>query len=153
MSKRCPQDGGFIGESGCTHPNHKHSALVEKILSAKEPRLISVKDANNALDEGFYVKDPSGQRVGFGKALLRHLENHHTQEDSNGRKMRLQFAVKTVMAPDCVERKHRGYEGRTAYTKAFNNFGILVLSGKGTDEIEYVFDLIPKRNLRKEKKG
>ena len=33
MSEHCPQDGGFIGDAGCTHPNHQHSELVKGIMS------------------------------------------------------------------------------------------------------------------------
>ena len=40
MSERCPYDGGFIGDAGCTHPNHRHSDLVRGIVSG-EPKMIS----------------------------------------------------------------------------------------------------------------
>ena len=73
MSEHCPQDGGFIGDAGCTHPNHKHSELVKRIMSG-EPKMISAADATAALTEGFYVKNPEGKQVGFGKKLLVHLD-------------------------------------------------------------------------------
>ena len=38
MSEHCKQDGGFIGDAGCTHPNHQHSELVRGLLAASEPR-------------------------------------------------------------------------------------------------------------------
>ena len=72
MSEHCPQDGGFIGDAGCTHPNHQHSELVKGIMSG-EPAMISPRDATAALNEGFYVKNPEGKQVGFGKKLLADL--------------------------------------------------------------------------------
>lgn len=75
MSARCPQDGGFVGDAGCTHPNHAHSALVERIAaSADAPRMVSTSEAEAALREGFYVSNPDGARVGFGRRLLDHIE-------------------------------------------------------------------------------
>ena len=67
MTKKCPQDGGFIGDAGCTHPNHQHSELVKKVISSSaNPSMMSETDATDALTEGFYVSDPSGKRLGFG---------------------------------------------------------------------------------------
>ena len=40
MSGHCPQDGGFIGDAGCTHPNHQHSEFVKSMLEAKTPRTV-----------------------------------------------------------------------------------------------------------------
>ena len=80
MPNNCPQDGGFIGKSGCTHPNHNHSELVKRIIS-EEPKTISTKDAEAALKEGFYVRNPEGKQVGFGQKLLTHLEAHHLEGD------------------------------------------------------------------------
>ena len=58
MSEHCLQDGGFIGDAGCTHPNHQHSDLVKSILSSSSnPHKISASDAESALIEGFYVKN------------------------------------------------------------------------------------------------
>ena len=78
MSGHCPQDGGFIGAAGCTHPNHQHSELVKGIIVNAMPRgrlhLISEADAEAALKEVFYVNDPTGKRVGFGKGLLEHID-------------------------------------------------------------------------------
>ena len=48
------------------------------------------------LKEGFYVKNPEGNRVGFGKKLLDHLDNDHLKSDADARKQRLMFAVKAV---------------------------------------------------------
>ena len=52
MSEHCPQDGGFIGDAGCTHPNRQHSELVKGIIANAMPRgrwrLISEADAEAA---------------------------------------------------------------------------------------------------------
>ena len=117
MSERCPQDGGFIGECGCTHPNHQHSELVKGIIVNAMPRgrlhLISEADAEAALKEGFYVNDPSGKRVGFGHGLLEHIDNdpNHAPEDAKARKQRLIYAVQTVTHPDKTEKNHRRFPG------------------------------------------
>ena len=47
MSEHCPQDGGFIGDAGCTHPNHQHSELVKGIMSGKVSS-VSEEDATAA---------------------------------------------------------------------------------------------------------
>ena len=148
MSDRCPQDGGFIGDAGCTHPNHQHSELVKGIMNG-EPKTISAHDAEAALKEGFYVKNPEGRKVGFGRKLLAHLENDHLKADADARKTRLMFAVNSVTNPDKVEKNHRGFEGRTAYVKSFNTFGMVVITEKGSDTIEYAFTLIPTRRGKK----
>lgn len=48
MSEHCPQDGGFIGDAGCTHPNHQHSELVRGIMSGKASS-VSEAEATAAL--------------------------------------------------------------------------------------------------------
>ena len=109
MSEHCPQDGGFIGDAGCTHPNHQHSELVKGIIVNAAPRgyqhLISESDAEAALKEGFYVKNPEGKQVGFGKKLLEHIDSDtaHSPADAAARKQRLIYAVSTVTHPDKVE--------------------------------------------------
>ena len=147
MSEHCPQDGGFIGAAGCTHPNHRHSELVRGIMSG-EPKMISAAEDTAALTEGFYANNPDGRRVGFGKKLLTHLDTH-LEGDANARKARLMFAVKTVTRPAKVERDHKGFEGRTLYSKAFEKFGMVAISEKGGDTIEHVFTIIPNRRGKK----
>lgn len=147
MSGHCPQDGGFIGDAGCTHPNHQHSELVKGLLEAKEPREISSAECDAALNEGFYVNNPDGVRVGFGKRLLDHI-NEHPGNDAEGRKTRLLYAKDTVTAPDRVEKAHKGLEGRTAYLKSFGKFGIVALSDKDGKNLESIFTIIPKRKLK-----
>lgn len=151
MSGKCPQDGGFVGDAGCTHPNHAHSERVRRIVDgAKNPKKISVEDANAALSEGFYVDAPNGRRVGFGQKLLDHLDNGHASaKDINGRKERLVYAVAAVMSPDRMETRHKGIEGRTAYTKAFDDFGVLAVSDEEGKDIDAIFNVIPKRSLKK----
>lgn len=148
MSTHCPQDGGFIGESGCTHPNHQHSLLVQRIVS-DNPKTISTKEAEAALKEGFYVKNPEGNSVGFGQRLLAHLEADHLKSDSDARKTRLMFAVKTVTNPDKVEKNHRNLAGRTLYTKSFDKFGIIAISEKDSDTVEQIFTIVPNRKGKK----
>ncbi|MGN0853430.1 MAG: hypothetical protein ACI4Q3_08655 [Kiritimatiellia bacterium] len=145
MSERCPQDGGFIGEAGCTHPNHEHSGLVKRIISGSDrPKRITPSEADAALREGFHVTNPDGVRVGFGRRLLDHI-NAHDAKDAAGRKTFLQFAVSTVARPDKVDAGHRGFEGRTAYAKRFREFAMLVVSDSKTGGVEYVFTIVPKR--------
>ena len=155
MSEHCPQDGGFIGDAGCTHPNHQHSELVKGIIVNAMPRgrlhLISEADAEAALKEGFYVNDPSGRRVGFGHGLLEHIDNdpNHAPEDAKARKQRLIYAVQTVTHPDKTEKNHRSIPGRTAYAKAFDDFGILAITEPESNVIAKVFTYFPRRGARK----
>ena len=139
MNNRCPQDGGFIGDAGCTHPNHQHSELVKGLLAAKEPGMMDVSAARGALQEGFYVEAPGG-RVGFGQKLLDHITAGHAAADAKGRLERLHFAVDTVKLPDRVEVGHRGFPGRTAYFKSYSDFGIVAVSERGTGNIDYMFN-------------
>lgn len=146
MSGHCPQDGGFIGDAGCTHPNHRHSELVRRIVSsASDPHEMPSSDAADALREGFYVRNPKGRGVAFGRRLLDHIEAH-VKADADGRKARLQFAVATVAHPDVTEVNHRGCEGRTLYAKRFDRFGMLAISERNGDAIEEIFTIVPKRN-------
>ena len=151
MSGHCPQDGGFIGDAGCTHPNHQHSELVKRLLSAKEPREISSAECDAALKEGFYVSGQDGKRIGFGDALNRHLNVDHvsTSKDIENRKKRLMYAVAAVTAPDKTDNAHQGLEGRTAYLKSFDKFGIMAVADAEGKSIEHVFNIIPKRSLKK----
>lgn len=146
MSAHCPQDGGFVGAAGCTHPRRAHSPLVKKILAAKSPKKMLPEEVDAALGEGFYVKCGS-HRVGFGKRLLDHINAHHPN-DAKERKTFLQFAVATVRDPDAVERNHRTVPGRTAYAKAFTDFGLLVIADKHRN-INDVFTFVPKRKMKK----
>ncbi len=146
MSARCQQDGGFVGDAGCTHPNHAHSALVERLVAAADsPKTIPTSEAEAALREGFHVQNPDGVRVGFGRRLLDHIEKDHLKGDADGRKTLLTFAVATVVHPDRMERNHRGLDGRTAYAKAFDGFGMLAVSDRNSDTVEQVFTIVPNR--------
>lgn len=151
MSKQCPQDGGFVGDSGCTHPNHEHSALVKRLTADGEPKMVTPDEATAALKEGFYVAAPDGKRIGFGESLLKHIEGdaNHGENDIVERKRRLMFAVKTIQQPDRVERNHRAIPGRSAYAKAFDGFGILAITGPGEGTIERVYTYFPRRSERK----
>lgn len=146
MRKHCPQDGGFVGDAGCTHPNHRHSELVRRIVAeaVARPRRVTSGEAEAALREGFYVSGPGGTRVGFGKRLLEHIDAHG-EKDAAGRKTFLEFAVNAVGSPDRVDAGHRGLEGRTAYAKRFREFSMLVISDKKTNSVEEVFTIVPKR--------
>ena len=155
MSGHCPQDGGFVGDAGCTHPNHRHSELVRGLVANASPRghlsLIPAADAEAALREGFYVDGPGGARVGFGRNLLAHIEEDtaHAPEDIRARKERLMYAVSTVMNPDRVEENHRSIPGRKAYAKAFDGFGILAVSEPNGEDIERVFTYFPRRGMKR----
>jgi len=147
MPDKCPQDGGFIGESGCTHPNHKHSALTESLM--KSPvKEITPNECDHALKEGFYVDSKDGSRVGFGKNLKGHIELGHSQKDADARKSNLLFAVDTVRTTEPKEAGHRGTKGRKLYTKAYKDFGMLVITdakGKNIDDVHTIF---PRRSGR-----
>ena len=155
MSEHCPQDGGFIGDAGCTHPNHQHSELVKGIIANAAPRghlhLISEGDAEAALREGFYVKNPEGKMVGFSHGLLEHIDSDpkHDPKDAKARKERLIYAVQTVTHPDKTEKNHRSIPGRTAYAKAFDDFGILAITEPESDVIAKVFTYFPRRGAKK----
>lgn len=160
MTEHCPQDGAFIGDAGCTHENHEHSALVKGIIAdgkAKKLRTISEADCDAALTEGFYVDGPNGKRIGFGKSLLRHFDEEHDLSSPKmaakiaERKRNLLYAVNTVMFPSRSENNHRNIEGRTAYFKRFDDFGIQAVTGRESDTIEYVFTHIVKRSEGKKK--
>mgnify|MGYP006903484910 CR=1 FL=1 len=149
MSAHCPQDGGFVGAAGCTHPRRAHSPLVKKILAGKIKE-ISAEEADAALSEGFYVDGANGRRIGFGKPLKRHLErDHQNAKDIVARKTALLQAVETVKHPDCVEWQYKRIRGRTAYAKAFSDRGILAITDREGENIECVFNIIPKRSLKR----
>lgn len=153
MTEHCPQDGGFIGDAGCSHENHEHSELVQGIIDdgkAKKLRAISEADCDAALTEGFYVNAPGGKRVGFGKSLLKHLNEH---DDAPQRKAKLLYAVNAVMFPNKSENNHKRIEGRTAYFKSFKDFGIEAITSKEGDKIEYVFTYFRDDRLAKNRKG
>ena len=99
MSGHCPQDGGFIGDAGCTHPNHRHSELVKGLLADK-PHPISPHDCDAALREGFYVNTAFNTRVGFGPHLDEHIR-YHSIADQNRRKANLLYAIATP--PEAVQ--------------------------------------------------
>ena len=166
MTEHCPQDGGFIGDAGCTHQNHEHSPLVKGIIersAAKgyKPEFVSELEAEAALEEGFYVDGPNGKRIGFGKSLLRHFNEDHDLTDPDvaakiaDRKRRLMFAINTVMRPNKSESNHRSIPGRTAYFKSFEGFGIQAITSKDgdRDKIEYVFTYFTDDKLAKNRKG
>lgn len=96
-------------------------------------------------------KNPKGRQVGFGKGLHEHIDNDdsHSPADAEERKKRLMFAVKTVTNPDKTEYKHRSIPGRTAYAKAFKDFGILAITEQNSETIEKVFTFFPRRRARK----
>jgi len=149
VSEHCPQDGGFIGDAGCTHPHHEHSELVKRILSG-DAHEITEQEADAALSEGFYVDGANGVRVGFGKTLKKHLDQDHVNpNDIKARKEALLQAIATVKYPDKVEWHHEGLQGRTAYTKAFEKRGILAVTDREGKNIEFVFNIIPKRKLKR----
>ncbi len=139
MSEHCPQDGGFIGDAGCTHPNHQHSELVKSLLASK-PKAISPQDCDAALAEGFYVNSAFNTRVGFGNKLSVHID-HHNHKDRIRRKVNLLYAVATVKGGRRGTNP-KGGPGSYAYARNIDGRRFLVL----TDEhgiVEDVFDIIP----------
>lgn len=142
MSGHCPQDGGFMGDAGCTHPNHQHSEFVKSILEAKTPRTVSPADCDRALREGFYVNSADGKRVGFGRQLAEHMA-HHNPADKARRRSHLLYAVSTVKSGRKAPNP-KGGPGSSAYAKRFGNMKVLVLTDSH-GQVEDVFNIIPKR--------
>jgi hypothetical protein len=142
MSKNCSQDGGFIGKSGCTHPNHNHSELVKGLIAkAKKPCLISSREADAALREGFYVNSAYTTRVGFGEKLIIHI-GHHNKADQNRRKTHLLYAIATVKSGKRGPNP-KGGPGSYAYAKNIDGKKFLVLTDK-EGQVEEVFNIIPR---------
>ena len=147
MTDKCPQDGGFIGNAGCTHENHEHSPLVERLIKATEPKEITEEEALEALREGFYVSRDKKQ-LGFGKNMISHFSKPgKNPKDTKRRLELLPFAIDAVKT-GTVEERHQGLEGRTAYMKSYEKFGIMAVSDKSGKNIEYVFNIIPDRKKR-----
>ncbi len=146
MNKHCPQDGGFIGKSGCTHQNHQHSEFVKSLIaSASSPHKITPADCDRALREGFYVNTASGARVGFGEHLSNHL-GHHNAHDQVRRKMLLLYAVSAVKSGK-KGRNPKGGANSFAYAKTFGDTQVLVLTDE-KGQVEDVFSIIPKRGRK-----
>lgn len=140
--KKCPQDGGFIGDNACPHRNHEHSELVEKLTKERTPHEITPQECDMALTEGFYVNTQDGTKVGFGKKLATHIE-HHSPADQRRRKIRLMYAIKTVKGGK-KRPNPQGGAGSYAYAKEFDGFGMLVLTDTNGN-VEDVFDIIPRK--------
>ena len=145
MTGHSPQDGGFIGDAGCTHPNHQHSELVKSLLAAK-PRPISPAECEAALREGFYVNTAFNTRVGFGAQLMEHID-HHNPADQRRRKINLLYAVATVKGGK-RGRNPKGGPGSFAYARNIDGRGFLVLTD-AHGNVEDVFDIIPRGRRRK----
>lgn len=141
MSERCPQDGGFIGDAGCPHPNHGHSELVRGLLASR-PRAISPREADAALREGFHVNSAFNTRVGFGAKLAKHID-HHSHKDRIRRKANLLYAVATVKGGK-RGKNPKGGEGSFAYARDFGDFRMLVLTD-ASGNVEDTFDIIPRK--------
>ena len=151
---KCPQDGGFIGDSGCTHPNHEHSALVKGLLEKarlREPGMIDAHDAEQALREGFSVNTATaGIRVGFGKRLLEHT-NSHREGKAMARKELLLYAVKTVRGGK-RRPNPKGGPNSFGYAMRFEKFGMLVCTdkeGQVEEAFTFFYDEKKARGRRK----
>lgn len=142
MPDRCPKDGGFIGRSGCTHPNHVHSPRVQALLAVKTPRVIDVADANAMLNEGFYVDNPEGTRVGFGWDLKGHLDNHGFAQ-SLERKTHLLYAIDTIRTTKPEESKRQN--GYLEYAKVYGDFSVLAISNPEGNIEEMITFYLPKK--------
>lgn len=108
------------------------------------PQAIPSSDARTALREGFYIDAPNNERVGFGKKLLSHIAAHYAA-DADARLSRLEFAIATVKSPDAIATNHRNLPNRTAYAKAFKDFGMLVITDKERQNIQMAFTFFPQR--------
>ncbi|MBQ7251807.1 MAG: hypothetical protein IJS32_04310 [Kiritimatiellae bacterium] len=152
MAEHCPKDGGWIGDAGCTHPNHEHSEFVKGLLAGK-PREITPKECDALLREGVYVESSEHRRVGFGKSLLKHIESHG-RRDAEERKRNILYAIATVKSTKPVKHDEEGFAGRVKWVnKNYKDKIILVVSTPETRakkdaalDIDYVF------TIRKERK-
>ena len=61
MSEHCPQDGGFVGEAGCTHPNHHK-------IEDQRRRKILLPYAIATVKGGKRGRNPKGGRDSFAYA-------------------------------------------------------------------------------------
>ena len=156
MSKHCKKDGAFIGDAGCTHPNHVHSELVTRLLSQKARR-ITPQECDALLNEGVYIESSENRRVGFGKSLKRHLDEHGGR-DRLERKANILFAIATVKGTRPVTHDEKGFEGRTKWVnRSYSDKIIMVVSTRDTKaaqegclDIDYVFTM---RKEDKKKSG
>lgn len=150
----CPADGGWIGDGGCSHPRHKHSEFLTKMLDER-PREIEPSDADKMLAEGFYVtgakidkNDPNEKafRVSFGKTLERHLASKQ-KADADGRKRRLLYAVNAVVNGRRVENPN-GRRGVIAWAApADGNLGVVVTADR-KHRVKWIFDILPRKDRR-----
>lgn len=158
MPDHCPKDGGFIGDAGCTHPNHVYSEFAQRLLSQKARR-ISPEEADKLLKEGVYVTSSEGRRVGFGKSLKKHIDDHNYQ-DASERRANLLFAIATVKGTLPVTHNERGFEGRTKWVnRTYSDKIILVVStpdkkaaAEANIDIDYVFTIRKEDKKTRRKK-
>ncbi|MGN1360348.1 MAG: hypothetical protein ACI4X9_07870, partial [Kiritimatiellia bacterium] len=145
-ARKCPQDGGFVGEDGCTHPNHIRRNLRKKAAKwAKKPDYMDPEEARKAIETGFEVTDSSGLVFTFGESLKRHLDEH-SEKDRSGRYSRLQYAVAAVNSP-IREVNHRNFPGRIACCQVIDQKHIVVLLADRSGEAVTAFDIIQNKKI------
>ncbi|MCL1857324.1 MAG: hypothetical protein FWF84_06790 [Kiritimatiellaeota bacterium] len=137
----CPKDGGFIGKSGCTHPNHVYSAETQRLLDSP-PKTITAKEADAALGEGFYIQSKNGDRVGFGKPLKAHLDEKE-EKDATKRKQHLLHAVDAVRTT-APEENHR-LPGRKLYMKEIGDGSSVIAISDKSGNVDDVITIMRKR--------
>lgn len=160
MSDRCPDCGAFVGKCGCTNPKHPHSAATSDLLGREKPEKVTVAECEAALKEGFYVEDRDGNRVGFGRPLLAHIDRHHASAaDRKDRKEHLLFAVDAVRDCDTFAVVERKGEARPVYFKRFGGGGegvVAVCAPEGSEDagcLHYVFSIHRDRDRKKKSRG
>lgn len=145
-ARKCPQDGGFVGDDGCTHPNHIRRNLQNKVAKwAQNPSRMDPEEARKAIETGFEVTDSGGLVFTFGENLKRHLDEH-SEQDRSGRYSRLQYAVAAVNSP-IREANHRNFPGRIACCQVIDPKHIVVLLADRSGEAVTAFDIIPGRKI------
>lgn len=144
MSGHCQQDGGFVGDAGCTHPNHQHSELVRRIADgASRPTRITPREAEAALRELLRQRPGRNPHRFWGEAARSHRRAR--REGRGGTEDVPPVRRQCRRKPGQADKNHRGLNGRTAYAKRFGDFSMLVISDKETNSVEEVFTIVPKR--------
>lgn len=143
----CDKCGAFIGKCGCTNPECRRSEKTQSLIDKETPEKITEAECDDALKEGFYIRDKEGNKVGFGEPLLIHLDKDKNEEDRRDRKEHLLFGMDAVRHYDSRKVHEIDGEKRPTYFKRLEGKkkGIVVVAGpeNSDDEglIHYVFTI------------
>lgn len=128
--KHCPADGAFIGDDGCTHPNHQ------------SPKKLTFEEARKLLSTHPIVTDPTGQKVRFGGRLEYHL-SEKTEDEQNRRLAKLEYALDAVRTTKPILHP-RGLMDRNVYIKSTSEKNSIMVFVDNSGEVQEVFDVFTK---------